>query len=178
MKIKVGTLSPVKIKAIENTLVKYESLSKAEIVGIKAASKVSDQPLSLAETIRGAKNRAKNAFNDCDLSIGIESGLAKIPGTKTGHMNISVCAIYDGQEFHIGTASGFECPKEVTRLMLEEGLEMSHAFKKAGLTHKDKVGYEEGSIGLLTHGRVISIDYYQPAIINALIHLENKELYI
>lgn len=177
MKINIGTLSPVKIKAIENVIAGYDRFSKAEINCQKAKSEVSDQPKTLKETIKGAKNRARNAFIACDLSFGIESGLMKIPETKTGYMNASVCAIYDGNDYHLGLASCFEYPKEVVKLVLEKGLEISDASKEIGLTTKKKVGYEEGTIGLLTHGRLCSIEYYEHAVINALIHLENPELY-
>lgn len=177
MRINIGTKSPVKVKAIEETLADYDSFCEAEINCIKVDSGVSDQPVNLEDTIRGAKNRALNAFQDCDLSFGIESGLMAVPETKTGYMNASACAIYDGKDYHLGLASCFEYPKEMTRLVFEKGLEMSDAAKETGMTAKKKVGYEEGSIGILTKGRLNSVEYYVPAVVNALIHLENPELY-
>jgi inosine/xanthosine triphosphatase len=177
MKIHIGTKSPVKIQAIMELAPQYEILKDAIFESFKAESGVSDQPMSLEETIRGAKNRAKAVFEDSDLSFGIESGLMAVPETKTGYMNASICAIYDGKEYHLGLASGFEYPKEVTRLAVEKGLEMSHAFKAAGLTNKDKIGHAEGSIGLMTKGRLNSEEYYKQAVMTALIHLENKELF-
>jgi inosine/xanthosine triphosphatase len=177
MKISIGTLSPVKVKAIVNTLASYPLFKGCVTRSFKVDSGVSDQPVSLKETIKGAKNRAKKVFNNCDYSFGIESGLMKVPETKTGYMNASVCAIYDGKKFHLGIASCFEYPKEVVRLVFEKGLEISDASREIGLTEKKKVGYEEGTIGILTHGRLSSEEYYRHAVINALIHLENPNLF-
>lgn len=177
MRINIGTISPVKVRAVKDVIADYLFLNKAKVSSFKVGSGVSDQPMSLEETILGAKNRAKNSFDNCDLSFGIESGLMAIPETKTGFMNASVCAIFDGKNFHLGIASGYEYPKKVTELMLKKGLEASHAMKEAGLTEKEKIGYAEGSVGFLTKGRINSEEYYRHAIINALIHLENKELF-
>ena len=177
MKINIGTKSPVKIKAIEKTISGYQLFSNVKIKALQVNSEVSNQPKSLKETIRGAKNRALNAFFECNYSFGIESGIMKVPETKTGYMNVTACAIYDGSQYHLGLASCFECPKEVVKLVLENGLEISDASRKIGLTAKKKVGYEEGTIGLLTHGRLCSVEYYEHAVVNALIHLQNTGLY-
>lgn len=176
MKINIGTLSPVKIQAIEDTIADYEIFRDAEIQGLKVSSGVTDQPTSLNDTVKGAKTRAKNAFMECDLSFGIESGLMKFPGSKTGYVNASVCAIYDGRNYHLGMASTFEYPKKVTKLMLT-GIEGSEAMKMVGYTDKKKIGYAEGTIGFLTKGKLLSVDYYKPAIASAIIQLENPELY-
>lgn len=178
MKIHIGTKSPVKIEAITDAISGYDIFTNVQVESFKADSGVSDQPMTLEETIKGAKNRAKNVFEGSDHSFGIESGLMAIPESKTGYMNVSVCAIYDGKEYHLGLASCFEFPSEVTRLAVEEGLEISDAFIKAGLTKHKKIGYAEGGIGFMTKGRLCSAEYYKQAVVTALIHLENKEQFI
>jgi len=93
-------------------------------------------------------------------------------------MNITVCSIFNGREYFFGSASLFEYPKQVIKLVTESKMEVSTAFRMAGLTDKEKIGYEEGVIGYLTKGRLPIVEYYKQAIRNALIHLENKELFI
>lgn len=177
MKINVGSKNKVKVDAIREVIQDYEFLAKAEVASLEAPSGVADQPKSLEETVRGAMNRARKAFKGCDYSVGIEAGLMKVPNTKTEYMNATMCAIYDGEKYHLGMASAFEYPKEVTRLVVEEGLDINDAFYRAGLTKDSRVGATEGAIGILTKGRLPRKEYTKQAISMALIHLENSKLY-
>lgn len=177
MKINVGTKNGAKVEAVKEVLKDYEELKNAKIVAMEVDSEVSDQPKSLEETIKGAKNRARKVFEDCDYSFGIESGLMKLSGFESRFVDITVCVIYDGEKFSPGFSSCFECPKEISRLMLEEDLNMSEAALKTGLTENPKLGSAEGLIGILTKGRMTRKDYTKQAIILALIQIENRELY-
>lgn len=173
VKIKIGSKNKAKIEAVGEILKEYPHLAHAEFEGTETDSRVSAQPKSLEETTRGAMNRAKNIFTDCDYSIGLESGLMEVPNTKSGYMDVCVCAIYDGKEFHIGLSSAWEFPdKRVTELMLKEGLDMSQAINKVGLTNNPEIGSEEGAIGILTKGRMTRKEYTKQALRTALIHLE------
>lgn len=177
MKINVGTKNQVKIDAVKEVLMEYPDFDDCEIVGVEAKSDVSEQPKSMDEVITGAINRAKNCFKDCDYSIGLESGLMKVPYTKTGYMDFTCCCIFDGNKTHLGLSPAFEFPINVTKLVFEENLDINQSFVKNGLTKNEKIGSSEGAVGFLTKGRVNRIDYTKPAIYMALIHLENKELY-
>ena len=134
-------------------------------------------PKTLKDTIEGAVFRAKRVFENCNYSFGIESGLAEVPYSKSGVMDVTACAIYDGREIHIGLSPSFEYPKRVTELILKNGLDASQAFKEAGLTNHPKIGMAEGIVSVLTHGRLTRKEYTKHAIIMAMIHLENENLY-
>ncbi len=177
MKITVGSTNPVKLEAVKEAIKDYDFLADAEVVGVKAVSGVSEQPKSIDETVNGAINRAKNIFHDCDYSIGIENGLMKVPNTKTGYMDVTVCAIYDGRHFHMGLSSAFEYPREVTRLVFEEGLDIDQAAYETGITGNPDVGNAEGVIGILTKGRLSRKGYTKQAVVMALIQLENPHLF-
>ena len=174
--IKVGSRNEVKVGAVAEILREYPHLAEAQVEGTETNSGVSSQPKSLDETIQGAMNRARSAHEGSDYGIGIESGLMAVPNTKSGFMDVCVCAIYDGKEFHLGLSSAWEFPnKEVTRLMMEEGLDMNQAVHRAGLTKNPKVGSQEGAIGILTKGRMDRKEYTKQALRTALIHLEQFE---
>ena len=81
MLIKVGTGNKVKVQAVRDVLKEYPSVISPDFWTrlARVQSGVEEQPLSLEETSQGAYNRAKAAFVDCDLSVGIESGLMDIP---------------------------------------------------------------------------------------------------
>lgn len=174
MKIVVGSKNSVKVEAVKEIILDYLDLKRAEVSAFEADSKVSAQPKSLEETIRGAMNRALGSFGDCDYSFGIESGLMVVPNTKTGHMDVCACAIYDGEEFHLGLSSAWEAPKKVVEHMLRDGLDMNQAAFKAGLTTNPQVGSAEGLVGIMTKGRLTRKEYTKEAIRTALIHIENK----
>lgn len=177
MKISVGSTNSIKISALKEIISEYDFLASAEVVSCDASSEVSNQPKTMDETIQGAMNRAKNAIHNCEYSFGLESGLMKVPYTKSGYMDFCACAIFDGKRFHLGLSSAFEYPKEVIRLIFAEGLEVDEAYVKLGLTENARIGRAEGVIGQLTKGRLPRKEYTKQAIRTALIHLENKNLY-
>jgi len=171
MKILVGSQNNVKIDAVKETISDYESLSSTEVLGIEVDSGVSEQPKSLNETVQGAINRAKNAFQGCEYSIGIEDGLMRVANTKTGHMNVCVCAIYDGQDYYIGLSSAFEYPPKVIDIVFKDNLDINQAFYKTGLTKNPKIGSAEGAISILTKGKLTRKENIKQAITMALIHI-------
>jgi len=180
MKISIGSKTTVKVNALKEILKEYPDFKNAEVVSIDTDSKVSEQPKTLEETMQGAINRAKAAFQNSkgvDFSFGVEAGLSKIPNTKTGYMNLTVCVIFDGKDIHVGLSSGFEYPIKVTELVFKEGLDINQAFHKVGLTKDPKIGSSSGAIGFLTKNRLPRKEYVKESIRTALIHLENKEHY-
>lgn len=174
MRVIVGSKNEVKVGAVRELAPEYPFLAAAVIDAFDAKSGVSDQPKTLEETITGAMNRARGAWESgaCDASLGIESGLMVVPFTKTGHMDVCACAIFDGAEYHLGLSSAWEVPADAAKLMLEQGLDMNDAFHRAGYTDNPKIGSAEGAIGLLTKGRLDRKAYTKEAVRTALIHLE------
>ena len=173
MKVNVGSQNKAKVWAVAEILEEYEQLKDAQVDGIAVGSGVSAQPKSLDETITGAKNRARDAYQNCAYAVGIESGLMHVPQSKSGYMDVCVCAIYDGNEYHIGLSSAWEFPdRSVTNLMVKDGLDMSEAITKAWYTKNPNIGSDEGAIGILTKGRIDRKEYTKQAVRMALIHLE------
>lgn len=178
MKIIVASLNPQKIAAVKETLPDYPMFEGAEIISASVSSGVSDQPRGLEEIVKGAVQRAKAAFsNDARYSFGIESGVFDVPYTKSGIMDICICAIYDGEEIHLGASSAFEIPNSVAKLMRENKIDMSQATQFAGLTKSQNVGSQEGLVGILTNGRLKRLEYTKQAVLTALIHLENAHIF-
>lgn len=175
--IMIGTTNPTKIQAVKEVVETSPLFKEMKVGSCASESGVSEQPMSCEETIRGAKNRARNAFKDCKYSVGLESGLMDAPGSNTGMIEFCVCAIYDGVHYGIGTSCGFELPKEVLRLIKEKGMDLGEAYLHSGLTDNPKLGAAEGAIGLLTRMRVTRKDYTKQAIEMALIQFENRPFY-
>jgi len=174
MKIKIASQNQVKVEALKEIIQDYPHLRNAEVTAVDVSSEVDNQPKSLEETIKGAINRSRNAYSDCNYSFGIESGLMAVPHTKTGYMDVCVCAIFDGKEYHLGLSSAWEVPKKVAEYMLHEGLDMNDAAHRAGLTRNQKIGSAEGLVGIMTKGRLTRKGYTKEAIRAALIHVDTE----
>lgn len=168
MIINVGSKNPNKFNAVKEAFLLFDRFSGAAFNAMGAASNISDQPVGYQETITGAKNRSVNAFKNCDISVGLESGLVDIPLTNTGYMNLTVCAIYDGNDHFIGTGPAFELPEKITKLVIKEKLELDDAILKSGFSDNPRIGYSEGIIGVLTNGVVTRKDYMVPSVTMAM----------
>ena len=174
MKINVGSKNRTKLTSVSDAVNLYPKLfPNPEIVGVDVEVELFGHPKDLKSTIEGAISRARQAFKDCDYSFGLESGLMEVPLSKTGFMEISACAIYDGKDLYTGLSPAFEWPKKVTDLILEGRADASQAFKQLGLTHHDKLGAVEGGIiGVLTDGKMTREDFMKYSILMALVRLE------
>ena len=174
--IHVGSKNQTKIQAVENILGVNELFHDASILGIDVEVEEFGHPKTIAETIRGAKDRAQAAFEGSELSVGIESGLIEAPETSTGYLETTACALFDGKRYAVGLGPSFEWPKEVIKLILA-GHDGSQAFNEVGLTEDVKVGASHGAIHILTHGSVDRITLNELAIRMALVQLQNPEHY-
>jgi inosine/xanthosine triphosphatase len=177
MTFNLGSTNSVKIAALTKALSLYPFLGKTIVRGFSVSSGIAEQPTSLEETVRGAMNRAKAVYQDCSYGVGIESGLMAVPHMQ-GMVDLCVCIIYN----HVtgcayGLSSAFQCPPAVTNLVHSEKLDLNAAFRKMGLTNKEKLGHEEGVSGLLTQGRVTRSDHVVQAIMMAMVRLENWKIY-
>ena len=177
MKVIVGSKNPTKVEAVREAFGEFPEFKSAEVEGMQVDTEVHKQPKNMEQTVQGAMNRARNAFKNCDLSVGLESGLMEVPNTKSGYMDITMCAIYDGKNFHLGGSSAFEYPKSMIDLVFSKDYEIDEAAKEAGFSHDENIGEREGMIGALTKGRLDRKGYSKQAVITALIHLLNPEHY-
>ncbi len=178
MKVGMGSLNKTKLAALKSVLSDYPMFAGAEIFGVDAVTDIFGHPKSLEETIEGAINRAKRAYEGHDYGFGIEGGLMEVPHSKSGYAEVAACAIYDGVQVCLGFSPALEWPKEVTRKIVEEGLDGSQAMRAVGLdSGEGKLGEREGFISIVTKGRMSRTDYNRYAVMMALTHLEFPEHY-
>ncbi len=170
MRIGIGTKNPVKVQAIKEVFQSYPEFSEAIFEPKSVNSGIPEQPLSLEEILLGAYNRARNSFSGCDYSIGVEGGLMSTGiGYGTGHLNVTVCVVFDGKRTYIGSGPGFELPFTVLSYILQDGLTLDEAMLKAGLTESQRVGYEEGgNTAIITNNRRTKKEDVQVAVMFAI----------
>jgi len=173
MKIKVGTHNPLKVRATRNVMEKI--YTNVDVDGIEVDSGVGDQPIGLDETIQGAVNRARNAFLDADLSVGIESGLLAAPHSITGYLDLQWCAIYDGERVTLGVSAGFEYPPVVVEEVLK-GQEVGEVMDE--VTGVEKLGQKTGAVSILTKGLLDRTENTEQCVLMAMIPRMNSDLYL
>lgn len=165
MLIAVGSLNPVKIAAASAGFSAIWPNTAWRAEGVDAPSGVSDQPMSNAESIRGARARATLARErlDAEYGAGIESGLARIEGIwyTTGWI---VIVDRHGRE---GLSSSMIRPVPLSSLELVlQGVELGHANDQVFGRHNSKQG--TGLIGLLTNDVLTREGVFRDAVISAL----------
>jgi inosine/xanthosine triphosphatase len=173
MIVTVGSQNPVKIQATLNVLKKvYKDL---EVHSAEVDSGVPDQPIGLDQTIEGAVNRAKKSYSqNCDLSVGIESGLLETPHTITGYVDLQWCAIFDGKKVTLGVSAGFEYPPRVVEEVLK-GIEVGNIMDE--LTGIDHLGKKMGAVSYLSHGMLDRVGNTEQCVLMAMIPRMNSEIY-
>ena len=197
MYISIGTRSQPKISAICSAFSRYPELcfhesdvlqfvilpankrGTAQGNSIDQVSKISCNPLTLEETIAGARNRAYEAYQHCvkqygvcNYGVGIEAGLFPAQGVETGYLDTSICAIYDGSRYAVGGSPVFEYPDAVMKRILN-GEEPGLITDFFGETAKGRAGV----IGPLTAGRICRDEFDQYAVMMALTRIVSGGLY-
>jgi inosine/xanthosine triphosphatase len=170
----VGSKNPVKISSTEAAF--HQAFVGSFLVeGLNVGSGVSDQPFGDVETFEGAMNRAKNAkavFPEADYWVGIEGGV----DLDAGEMQAFAWVVVLDKSEKIGKSktSSFFLPKAIVDLV-ESGLELGEADDKVFDRTNSKQG--NGAVGILTNGAVDRKEYYQQAVILALIPFIKEDLF-
>lgn len=174
MLVATGSGNPVKIAATRAGFMAVWPGTPWTVSGVDVASGVADQPMSNAESIRGARNRATAARRalDADFGVGIESGLERIDGAwfSTGWV---VIVDRDGRE---GMSSSMFRPVPLPSMALVlQGLELGHANDRVFGTTNSKQA--TGMIGLLTNDVLTREGVFRDAVVSALARFLHPELF-
>ena len=178
MRVAVGSLNPVKVKAAR--LVFERFFGEVEIQPVKVKISIPAQPIGIDQVIRGAVERAYRALSSVtgsDYGVGLEAGLIPYPWTITGYLNHQVCALVDHElKVTLGSSMGFEFPSRVIeRLESREVREAEEVMEE--ITGIERIGEAVGAIGYLTKNHVKRLDLSIQALTSALIPRLNQKLY-
>ncbi|MEM6964392.1 MAG: inosine/xanthosine triphosphatase [Bacteroidota bacterium] len=173
-KIIIASRNPVKITAVKQGYNKVFTNEKILLEGVSVASEVSDQPMSDAETLRGATNRANNAerqFPHADYWVGIEGGIQQ---QSDAMMAFAWVVIQSKSKVGKARTGTFFLPPKVVEL-IQHGKELGEAddivFGHSNSKQKN------GAVGLLTKNVIDRTSFYVEAVVLALIPFLNEELY-
>lgn len=143
LKVVVGSTNQVKVQAIANVFANYE------VTGMAISSKVSAQPMTDQETIKGAINRAIGAKRYGDIGIGLEGGVQQ---TTYGLLLVNYGALVDEvNNLYIAGGARILLPNEVAK-EIYLGKELGDVMDK--YCHKIGVKHDEGAVGVFTNNFV------------------------
>jgi inosine/xanthosine triphosphatase len=171
--IVVASTNPVKIGAALEGFRRMFPSETFAAQGISVPSSVSDQPMSDAETMRGALNRVRNARAQqpsANFWVGIEGGVEDRGGQLEAFAWI---VVMDAERMGKSRTATFYLPQETARL-IRQGMELGHADDVVFGRSNSK--QQNGSVGLLTGDAVDRTAYYVQAVILALIPFKNPTL--
>ncbi len=170
----VGSRNPVKISCTESAF--HQMFEGAYLVeGLNVSSDIEAQPFGDEQTLKGALNRAQNSkaiFPEADFWVGVEGGVDDLKG----EMMAFAWAVVVDRQGKIGKAktSVFFLPQEVAKLV-RKGMELGEADDKFFQRENSKEG--DGAVGILTNGVLNRKNYYQQAVVLALIPFVNSAIY-
>ena len=173
-KVLVSSNNPVKLEAVRLGFERVFPNRAFEIIPITVVSGVSDQPMTDAETLQGAKNRAKAARAarpEADFWAGLEGGAEAYDGRLSTFAWIYI--IRPGGLGKCRTAT-HELPDEIGRLVAR-GMELGDADDFFYQTKNSK--QLNGSVGLLTNDLFNRTSLYVEAVMLALIPFKNPQFY-
>ncbi|KOS67603.1 NTPase [Lysinibacillus contaminans] len=149
MNIAIGTTNKAKIGAVE--VISNRVFENTEFTYYKAASDVSEQPMTTEETRQGAINRARNtmASTGSALSFGLEGGVTEIEGVMYV-CNWGALVLADGTVF---TAAGAQIvlPIEIAQ-EIRAGKELGPVME--AYTQRRDIRQHIGAVGIFTQGLV------------------------
>jgi inosine/xanthosine triphosphatase len=172
--IVVASTNPVKIQA---ALAGFQLMFPAEeftASSMAVSSGVSDQPLTDAETLQGALNRAaaaQAAEPHADFWVGIEGGCEELYGELAC---FAWAVVRSTKTVGKGRTGLFFLPEAVARLV-RQGVELGTADDM--VFNRSNSKQQNGAIGLLTGDVIDRLAYYEHALVMALVPFRNKELY-
>lgn len=174
MKVAVGSKNPVKIEAVKQAFEKVFPDETWEVIGIEVVSGVSDQPMSDKESIRGARNRAKNSLRElsANYGVGLEGGIQKINEGFfiTGWMVIVNKFGNEG----IGSTISMQMSSAHMKL-INQGIELGHADDQIFKTENSK--HKLGYFGAMTNGALPRMEAYRDGVITALTRFVHPDLF-
>lgn len=175
LSVVVASQNPVKIKATKVGFAKMFPNKAFKVTGVSATSGVSDQPMTNIETLKGATNRAKNARRlepKADYWVGIEGGLEEV----NKEMECFAWVVVRSKSGNVGKGKTgtFILPKKIVRL-IKRGKELGEADDI--VFNRTNSKQENGSVGILTGDVLTRTDFYEPAVVLALIPFKNPDLY-
>lgn len=169
----VASTNPVKLAAVRQGFGPFFS-SDLRIDGQPVDTGVSEQPMTDAETLRGAHTRAANArsaFPEADFWVGIEGGVQE----RQGYFEAFGWVVVLSPTGHSEARSATFLLPEALADALRQGHELGPATDQLFGGHNTK--HHAGTIGMLSREVILRDELYRHPVVMALLPFLNPEWY-
>jgi len=170
----VGSRNRAKTQGVQRAFRRF--LKGIEFRELDVTAKVKTQPMSIDETVKGARRRAELAIKSggADFGVGVEAGLVELP--EASFLNIQIAAILDASgHLSFGCSSGFPIPTRFVERLKQNSEELDRYTHE--LAGPKKVREEEGIVYRLSGGRMSRVEMTEQCVSMALIPWLNAKLY-
>jgi inosine/xanthosine triphosphatase len=167
----VASKNPVKANAALGGCERMFPEVDFQLQTVSVESGVSHQPMTEAETLQGAENRARAAayaVPQADFWVGIEGGIEDL---SDGMLAYAWIVVLSAGPTGKGRTGGFLLPEAVARLV-REGQELGDANDIVFGRRNSK--QQEGAIGLLTGKVMDRTELYEHAMVLALVPVKSR----
>jgi inosine/xanthosine triphosphatase len=172
--VAIGSRNRAKTEGVRRAFKQF--LRAAEFKEVDVAPMVKVQPMSMDETLRGAKRRAELAIRreGADFGVGVEAGLVEL--VEGFFLNLQIAAILDSAD-HIsfGCSPGFPIPASFVAKLKDNRGELDLFTHE--LTGAAKVREEHGIVYRLSGRRLSRVEMTEQCVMMALIPWRNRRLY-
>lgn len=154
-RVRVATANAVKVAAARKAFARFFRKG-LDVVGVEVPSPVSPQPVSFGEIVRGARERARAVFGECDFAVGIEAGIFRVAAVSPRPFQITLACVFDGTREGLGAGPFYEVPPGLVREIVKA---------------------DAGSVAVVTRGKVTREQVTRDAVIMALAPFVSGHLY-
>jgi len=172
LRIAVGSKNPIKLAAVQAAF--SRQWPACSVVGVLVDTGVSQMPMSDAECIAGARNRAKAALltPGCEFGVGLEGGVNSEP---LGLMLCGWTVIMrrDGVE-GVACSAKIPLPQTIAARVLA-GEELGPVMDD--ILQETQTAQHGGASGALTNGLVLRQDKFEMAVAYALSRFVAPQFY-
>lgn len=174
IQVVVGTTNPGKIQAVQGVFATL--YPGCEVRGIHAPSGVPDQPIGVAQTRRGAINRARAALKEPGASwgLGLEGGVRFVGQDEAWLFGIAAAGKQGARGIYTARSAELLLPVHVAH-RIRAGEELGPVMDDLLGTTDIKKGM--GTVGAFTLGLVTRPQVWQQAVSLAIAPLLTPELY-
>ena len=176
--VAAGTRNPAKLRPVEQVFGQLWPDSRVQ--GLAAASGVSEQPIGVEETMRGAVQRARTALSavaGASWGVGLEGGVRFDDSSAEqggGCWLFGVVAVTNGTRLEVGRSAELRLPPAVAS-RLHAGEELGPVMDELSGQHNTK--QKAGTVGLFTNGLLSRADVWQMALTLSLAPFLHAEFY-
>jgi inosine/xanthosine triphosphatase len=193
--IAVGSTRGPKLDAVRDALKEFASLltpdGQFEVMGFDVDSGVRHTPLSSADSMRGAQQRAHALMGMTakqnerySYYVGLEGGLEVLSGPElqsapkfAGRRVLleSWAYVTDGSRGHFGRSGGIELPEALSREVLDGGVELAAAIDN--FSGRAGIRDGQGAWGVLSGNLITRREAFRVALVAAFAPFYNAALF-